>query len=289
MVIILILPRCTVYALDEDILIDDTSVLGFPFIIETWNEQPLLIDILDKKLGSISVDMGKVKESDTYTEAQLKFRKEEIRNAAFIQQSVISALSSFESQNKSRIIKMNIIRITSIAAAFIGVLLTVWQPTKLSKHDYFDKYNSTYPNTLNLNYKVGDLVRGGEILIVGFDSNESEIIHLALQKYDSSDFKVASDLLENIPDLKSRNTELFFYYAISNIQIGMVKESVKSLEYLSLINDFKYKSDVLYYLVLSYASMGEETKARNTIKLLNQSDKNYLKDKPNIVKDLRWF
>ena len=36
---------------DDDIFCNDSSIIGFPFIIETWNEQPILLDLIDNYLG----------------------------------------------------------------------------------------------------------------------------------------------------------------------------------------------------------------------------------------------
>ena len=39
------------FASTDDIICNDASVIGFPFLIETWNDQPILTKILDEYLG----------------------------------------------------------------------------------------------------------------------------------------------------------------------------------------------------------------------------------------------
>ena len=41
----------TEFAGTDDIVCNDASIIGFPFLIETWNEQPVLVDLLDEYLG----------------------------------------------------------------------------------------------------------------------------------------------------------------------------------------------------------------------------------------------
>lgn len=40
---------------EADCICDDSSIIGFPFVVETWNEQPVLTEILDKYVGDYNV------------------------------------------------------------------------------------------------------------------------------------------------------------------------------------------------------------------------------------------
>jgi hypothetical protein len=73
---------------DLDQICDDPSVIGFPFLVETWNEQPIMLDILDKYLGDYYSDMNE-RDEDLNAEQQL-FREIEISNARYLNQSIIA-------------------------------------------------------------------------------------------------------------------------------------------------------------------------------------------------------
>lgn len=75
-------------AADSDQVCDDLSILGFPFMIETWNEQPILLDLLDKFCGHYYADM--TEQNDSLNMDQRKFRELEISRARFLNHSIIA-------------------------------------------------------------------------------------------------------------------------------------------------------------------------------------------------------
>ena len=77
-----------------DQICDDPSVIGFPFLVETWNEQPVLIDILDNYIGDYYSDMTE-KIEELSDELQI-FREIEISNAHYLNQSVSAYLKEKE-------------------------------------------------------------------------------------------------------------------------------------------------------------------------------------------------
>ena len=81
------------FAANDDILVDDENITGFRFFIETWNEQPLATYLLDSYIGKLDL-IGFSKITDRkLSQSHNDFRKYEIRNTAFLRQSVISYLS----------------------------------------------------------------------------------------------------------------------------------------------------------------------------------------------------
>jgi hypothetical protein len=83
----------TMFAGPDDLFMDDDSITGFKFIIETWNEQPITLNLLDKYIGKID---SKLTYSDTTGELSddLKtFRKYEIQNSKYLRNSITSYLS----------------------------------------------------------------------------------------------------------------------------------------------------------------------------------------------------
>jgi hypothetical protein len=277
------------YRTEEDILVEDKTLLGYPFIIETWNEQPIITKLLDKKLGSVQDMVMDTDEPDEYTDEQLTFRKSEIRRTAFLRQSVLSHMANSESSEYGK--KKNVartIQLMSYAATIIGVILLMWQPHKPTKKEFIAQYQVVKPIELGNDYQE-NLLRGEDVRVEGFSEQESMIIQLALKKYKEKDFKGASTLFEKVPDLLNKNSEICFYAALSNLYDKNTLYAITSFEDLRDIKSFKYEDDILYYLAIAYAKEGEARKARKVLNELNTLSPEYLNDKPNMIKDLRWF
>ncbi len=87
------------FAAADEILVKDTNIVGFEFIVETWNEQPVLSDLLDKYIGYLDIKSIAIDESNiSLSEIQKEFRVTEINNSAYLRQSVIS-LIEFDEHN----------------------------------------------------------------------------------------------------------------------------------------------------------------------------------------------
>lgn len=281
------------YRTREDVLISDASVTGFPFIIETWNEQPVLTSVLEEKIGELTQFVPEVSEEEDFTEEQLEFRKKEVRRTAFLRQSVLSALktegSSDESGNSAPFVKLRTLKGVALAAVFIGAVLLVWQPFNLSREAYFDKYASVYPNQLNIRQDQQETLRGAQADVEGFNGQESELIVKAMENYEEKDFETAARIFEKVPRLQNKNQKVFYYHALSELFAGNYSEATEKLQPLVREGDFVFRSDAMYYLAMAYARQGDEAKARSVISSLKEEDPDYLDDKPDILKDLRWF
>lgn len=87
----------TEFLAGDDYIVNDPSLIGFPFLIETWNEQPVLNEILDYSLGSFDIDQYvSFKGNVDLTEEKDAFRKFEVDNTAFLRHSVLSYLKFLE-------------------------------------------------------------------------------------------------------------------------------------------------------------------------------------------------
>ena len=81
-------------AAQDNIVCEDSSIIGFPFIVESWNEQPILTEILDKYINDYyTVIPG----HDELAKDSNEFREIEISNARYLNQSIIAC-----TQNLSR-------------------------------------------------------------------------------------------------------------------------------------------------------------------------------------------
>jgi len=87
----------TEFVAGDDYVVNDPSLIGFPFLVETWNEQPVLNEILDYSLGSFDIDQHiSFKGNVDLTEQKAAFRKLEVDNTAFLRHSVLSYLKFLE-------------------------------------------------------------------------------------------------------------------------------------------------------------------------------------------------
>lgn len=101
-------------ATKSDTICDDTSIIGFPFLVETWNDQPILVEILDEYIGYYELSselilMQNIKEmvsgtsteylkDENLTDIQRNFRDIEISRAKYLNHSVLSLLVFLENQ-----------------------------------------------------------------------------------------------------------------------------------------------------------------------------------------------
>lgn len=91
----------------DDIIISDNLIAGFEFIIETWNEQPILTELLDEYVGDLDIDLSKIEEAEVnLSNNQKEFRKSEIRNTEYLRHS-INSLIEFEELKEENSILIN--------------------------------------------------------------------------------------------------------------------------------------------------------------------------------------
>lgn len=87
----------TEMAADNEQKCDDPSIVGFPFIVETWNEQPMLTDILEKYVADFYADVREI--PCNLNQEQQRFREIEISNALFLNNSVSAYIKELERSN----------------------------------------------------------------------------------------------------------------------------------------------------------------------------------------------
>ncbi|MBW7839899.1 MAG: hypothetical protein H3C36_09755 [Chitinophagaceae bacterium] len=101
---------------NNDEVCNDASIIGFPFLIETWNDQPLLTEILDEYIGYYEIQSTPTlrpevyelvneplsnygdKKAELISKTQTDFRDIEIARAKYINHSVRSLLSFLENR-----------------------------------------------------------------------------------------------------------------------------------------------------------------------------------------------
>lgn len=103
-------------ATQSDEVCNDHSIIGFPFLVETWNDQPILAELLDEYVGYYELKSKTFKKSEafqfvnepisdylkatseTLSEAQQEFRDIEISRSKYINHSILSLLSFLENR-----------------------------------------------------------------------------------------------------------------------------------------------------------------------------------------------
>lgn len=84
-------------ASEDDQICEDSSITGFPFLIEIWNEQPMLVEILDKFVGNYYAEF--INSESALTNEQSSFREIEISNARYLNRSISAYLNEKENAN----------------------------------------------------------------------------------------------------------------------------------------------------------------------------------------------
>ncbi|WP_458458196.1 hypothetical protein [Pseudobutyrivibrio sp.] len=85
-------------ASSNDVLCNDAALVGFPFIVETWNEQPMLTEILEKYVGDYNCEI--LESDEILSKDQQTFREIEISNARFLNRSIIAYTNEMERAEK---------------------------------------------------------------------------------------------------------------------------------------------------------------------------------------------
>lgn len=86
----------------SDEICRDSSLIGFPFLVETWNDQPILAELLEDYLGyyEFQSNIGSA-EKDTLTNIQKEFRSIEIDRASYLNYSISSFISFLENKQSN--------------------------------------------------------------------------------------------------------------------------------------------------------------------------------------------
>jgi hypothetical protein len=103
-------------ATERDEVCEDPSIIGFPFLVESWNDQPILTEILDEYVGYYELELISFAKSEafelvnepdseylkasseTLSDIQQEFRNIEISRAKYLNHSVLSLLSFLENR-----------------------------------------------------------------------------------------------------------------------------------------------------------------------------------------------
>jgi tetratricopeptide (TPR) repeat protein len=268
--------------------IDNSSILGENFIIEPWNEQPILTDILQYKVGHINIDNINSTPPKKYTKEQLLFRENEIRRTTYLRQSVLSSLNKQELEFKQQR-RIATYKTMSIAASIIGFGVLIWQPNRLSNSDIINKYSIN--NTIDFDYKKagGVTSRGNYYLMPNFNIEESMQIQDAIIAFNKGNYSKSAKLLSLITDLKKKLPEMYYYLGLSLSKNNNIDKSIDIFEQLKPLNNTPFYNDMLYNLAICYIEKGNIIKARKTLKLLKNTNGKHSNKCESLLKDMRLF
>jgi tetratricopeptide (TPR) repeat protein len=283
------------FAADNDLLIKDNSVTGYPFLVESWNEQPVNKELLQEKLGFIDPEIldSKREVKVSLTEDQKQFRAREIELASFIRNSIYSELQEvffWADENEGKVIPLFSSAVMRIAASFIILAVAVfliWQPHKMSNEEILDQYAHHVPADLKVQY--GEAVRGEGCSFENLTSSECRIIEKALDDYNNKNYKEALAAFEQILEPRRKNYNLVFYLAASHFYTGNYAQAEQELWPLSELKNYRYKNDVDYLLALTYLEQDKKSKAKKLLKSLKENNNRYSEEASEILKQIRWF
>lgn len=276
----------TEFSAEDDILVEDASITGFKFLIETWNEQPIDISILDRYINQLDIPLISEDIHVVLSEDQKLFRKIEIENSAYLRHSVVSYLSKDNRMNKGN----SMYYYLAATAALIITVLLIWQPQKESDSKIIDKYLVAIANPYVFD-SIGEesTLRGEECEIENLTWEECELARKAMTFYEKDNFERASQILDKLLIPRGKSNELLFFLAISQLKSGNSGGAIVNLKYLSTFESFIYNEQVDYYLALAYIENGDRKKARQLLKRIKDNSGAYSSISKNILKELRWF
>ena len=302
----------------SDEMCSDPSIIGFPFIIETWNDQPILTDIFNEYLGYYDLKSPQVLRTDTLElvnepiseysnkrsnllyEMQREFKNIEISRAKYINHSVLALLSFLENKiektddstkiitpnNRGKIIKM-FVRFTSVAAILL-LIISIWinkhqnEEFLLSDFDLKDSQEliAKLEPSKNIEYYQNNS-RGLDVNYRSFTQFETQIIKKGKNKAKQGNYQEAIRDLEKIKNIE-KSSELTLLLSLIYIKSGDYKSSINQLKNAnSNLNNKKIKYAILYYLSISYLLNNEREKAKLTLEKLNHSEANHYKSNAN--------
>lgn len=273
-------------ATNTDEICYNPAIIGFPFIIESWNDQPILTELLNEYIGyyerikSDSFKQGNQLNKElieSLSEDQKEFRKIEINRARYINNSVLAYLNYLEKKTSSngKIIKM-LITITSVAAIFL--LFFVLSDNKIN----FNEYEETSMAILaKLEPEKEKLFKedvrdiNSEIIYKGFTEYETQLIKAAKSKALDKKFYEALKDLKKVHNIE-KNLQLGLMLSLIYLNHGDYEKSISTLENIYEIfkNDYN-NGAIIYYLGLSYALKGENNKAKSILIKLKNTNSDY--------------
>ncbi len=263
----------------DDIYVEDEGVTGFKFIIETWNEQPIDVTLLDSYIGSIELEHTTQETKVILTDDQKEFRKLEIENTAYLRQSVNSFLSS-EEKEKNRIP----FYFVAVAAALV-ILFLIWQPQKSSNETIFIAYANPEKAYFDYGTSASRATRG-------IKPQDYVLIAKSLGYFNSKEYSKAAENLNDIFN-KTKDEEVQYYLAISLLKSGNIDDAIVLLMNLNKLidqnQDIKFTEEVPYFLSLAYIRNGEKGEAKELLNKLILSNNKYTDEAKEILKQIRWF
>ena len=154
----------TEYVSKDDYTVDDASLVGFRFLVETWNEQPILCEILKYCVGVIEIfGAPNLIETIILSDEQIQFRTLEVNDTAYLRNSVLTYLTFLE--EKQTIDTNIVININEkpfrpkfyINDSLVGNSFLMAAKTKVDKQNkYFELSQQLNNETIKIRVKRND-------------------------------------------------------------------------------------------------------------------------------------
>lgn len=170
----------TEMASEKDKIVEDLQFIGFPFLIEYWNEQPISTLILDDFISQINEDSIKTVEQTKTDKKELElFRELEIENTIYLRNSVNSFIHMFEKFDNID---------DNIAVIDLDGKLIELETERSSNLDWAKAARMHFNNSKYYSFQVGNFLAN---IIEGADSFELTLQEfngiISLKKYCKAD------------------------------------------------------------------------------------------------------
>ncbi len=156
----------------NDQLCDDPSIVGFPFFVETWNEQPMLTELLELFVADYYLDANE--KNEVLSDDQKCFRELEISNALYLNHSITAYMNEMERAkdfsfsvdvhlyNTVKTIHMPILNVQKPKLVQLSNHEEYAQAARLNNYltenDFIEVIDEMLPFTLKVRKKSGDYV-----------------------------------------------------------------------------------------------------------------------------------
>ena len=120
-----------------------------------------------------------------------------------------------------------------------------------------------------------------------FSEKAYDQILIGMKYYEKGDFEKASEILDNKLFNKTRDPELVFYLALSQLACGKTGEAIGNLESLSEHPDHLYRDEVTWYLALAYLNSGEENRTKELLQKISGTKNPYAQQAKELLKKLK--
>lgn len=196
-------------------------------------------------------------------------------------------------EKKSTSIRLNWIKYSAIAAVLV-LGFFVWQPTQSTNEELFAYYSSNLESITEDNFNIIDTeisnssTRGEDFILKNYTSIETEKARDGLGYFKAGNYDRAKQIFAELSP-KDRNNQILFFLALSQLNTNETDASIRNLEYLLKVPEFRLSDDVKFHLAMAYLKKDFRKKSKKLLKELATIDGKIGEEATLILEEMRWF